>query len=119
MSNYLVLVLDRYNVLQTKISPSGKESDMSQLFPKHQEAERWGIRRLVQDCEPGSFCLIQSTRFIGRDGSPLTLKITREEAMSKHFPKAKSPATKVLTGKSAPLSFPWKMRESRSTFSHG
>lgn len=121
MSNYLVIVMNRYGVLQSKITPSGKEVEFRQLFEKHQEAERYGIRRLEQDCEPGSYALIQSTRMIGKDGNPLTIKITREDALHKAYPKPKSPSTKTTIGCQTTISFADRMRvkETRVTFSHG
>lgn len=119
MSNYVVIVMDRFGVLQTKVSSSGKETEMRQLFEKSQEAERFAVRRLVQDCGPLCYALIQSTRMMTKDGSPLTVKITREEAFAKQFPKERAPAMKTTLSKGAPLTFRWIMRPTRVSFSHG
>jgi hypothetical protein len=114
MSNYLVLVLDRFGVLQEK---NGKE--MRQLFPKHQDAERWAQRRLIEDSQPGAVALIQATRMMSKSGEPLTIRLTREECFAKQFPKPKTPSMKTTLSKNAPLTFRWVMRPTRVSFSHG
>jgi hypothetical protein len=118
-NNYLVIVMDRWGRLQSKINAGGKEVEMRQLFEKSQDAERWARRRLIQDCEPGSYALVQHTRMMTKTGEPLTLKITREESFAPHFPKAKAPAVKTTLNKSAPLTFRWIMRPTRVEFSRG
>lgn len=118
MSNWLVLIVDSRNELQIRYTASGKPEELRKLFDKSGDAERWAQRKLVE-CASDCLAIVQSTRMMARDGNPLTLKITRDQAMGKQFPKAKSPAVKVTISKSAPLSFPWKVKETRVTFSGG
>lgn len=118
-NNYVVVVQDKWGRLCSRITPSGKEVEFRELFEKSQDAERYAMRRLVQDCEPGSYALISSTRMMAKDGSPLTIKITREECFPKQFPKVKGPAVKVTSSKNARLTFGMTCHQTRVTFSHG
>jgi hypothetical protein len=118
MSNWLVLIVDARNELQVRLTASGKEEDLSKLFDKSGDAERWATRKLVE-CGSDCVAIVQSTRMMARDGNPLTLKITRDQAMGKMFPKAKGPAVKSTLSKNAPLTFRMTCHQTRVTFSHG
>lgn len=118
-NNYVVVVMDRWGRLCSRTTPSGKEVEFRELFEKSQDAERYAVRRLSQDCEPLSYALIQSTRMMDKEGNPLTLKITREEAMHKAFPKPKSPAMRVIKGKRDVSFYRMKTSQTRVEFSRG
>lgn len=119
MSNYLVIVMDRWGRLMSRTTPSGKEVEFRELFEKSQDAERYAVRRLSLDCEPGSYALIQSTRMIGKDGQPLTLKMSREEAMHKAYPQKKAPALRVTKSKKFGSFYQMKVGQTRVEFSRG
>lgn len=118
-NNYVVLIQDRFGVLVSRFTSSGKEVELREMFDKHQDCERWAIRRLVQDCEPLSVAIIQSTRMIGKDGSPLTIKITREDALHKAYPKPKSPALRVTKNKRGVSFYQMHVGQTRVEFSRG
>ena len=118
-NNYLVIVMDRWGRLLSRTTPSGKEVEFRELFEKSQDAERYAIRRLSLDCEPLSYALVQSTRMMDREGNPLTLKITREEAMHKAYPKPKSPATRVTKSKRGVSFYQMHVGQTRVEFSRG
>lgn len=118
MSNWLVLVVDSRNELQTRRTASGKEEDLSKLFDLNQEAERWACRKLVE-CGSDCVAMIQHTRSMGKDGQPLTIKITRDQALGKLFPKAKSPATKTTQSKNGHSFYRMSAKQTRVEFSRG
>jgi len=118
-NNYLVIVMDRWGRLLSRTTPSGKEIEFREFFEKSNDGERYAIRRLTQDCEPGSYALVQATRMMGKDGSPLTIRISREEAMHKAFPKPKTPAMRVTKSKKATSFYQMKTSQTRVEFSRG
>lgn len=118
-NNYLVIVMDRWGRVCSRITPSGKEVEFRELFEKSQDAERYAVRRLSLDCEPLSYALIQSTRMMSKDGSPLTIRLTREDAMFKAFPKPKGPATRVTKSKKFGSFYQMKVGTTRVEFSRG
>ncbi len=118
MSNYLVLILNDRGELQTRFSSSGEEQELRKLFEKSQEADRWAHRRLVE-CGSDCYALVQHTRMMKRDGTPMAIKITRDQALGGMFPKAKGPAVKSTLSKNAPLTFRMTCHQTRVEFSRG
>lgn len=118
MSNWLVLVVDSRNEVQTRRTPKGKEEELSKLFDLNQDADRWACRKLV-DCGSDCIAIIQHTRSMGKNGEPLTLKITRDEAMGKLFPHKKGPAVRVTKSKRATSFYQMKVGQTRIEFSRG
>lgn len=119
MSNYLAIVMDRWGRLMSRTTPSGKEVEFRELFDLSQDAERYSVRRLVQDCGPGCYALISSTRMMGKDGAPLVLKLTWEDAQFKAFPKPKAPALRTTKSKKGTSFYQMHVGQTRVTFSGG
>lgn len=106
------------NIVETT-NTVGEVVELEQGFDLASQAERWVDRRLFDGAPDWYGEVAHTTMTSAKDGLPLTLRVERSDAIARILKKPKGPTIHRRAQSTAKLSFGVKIRESRSTFSHG
>ena len=112
--NWLVTVFDaKGNIVLDK---DGKEITMS--FELASAADRWADRRLF-DGASDHFAVIEHTKIMRADGTPISTVIMRDDAISRILRKPKAPLSKKTGSRDGKLSFGVHAKQDHAHFSRG
>lgn len=106
-------VYDAAGNVQTRIKNDGDEEELVKGFDLGQEADRWADRRLFEGAE-GWYAIVEHTVLTN-----IATRIERADSMARILKQPKGPTVAVRGKSTKTLGFGVKVKESRSTFSHG
>lgn len=117
--DWLAVIKDAQgNIVETE-NTVGDLKELQQGFDMAAQAERWVDRRLFDGAPDWYGEVSHTTLTSAKDGLPLTIRVERSDAIARILKKPKGPTVHRRAQSTAKLSFGVKIRESRSTFSHG
>jgi hypothetical protein len=106
------MIVNSKGEVQVRIKENGEDEDLIKEFDMPQDGVRWIDRRLVE-CSSDCYAIFSHNRTHQEE------IITRDDAMSRVFAKAKQPTMKPQTKTTSKLSFGVKAKQSHAKFSHG
>lgn len=116
--NWLATIYDKEGNICTRVKEDGKEVSIQQEFDQPQEADRWVDRRLFEG-QTDWFGVVSHTTKTNKDGEPLSVTITRTDALARILAKKAGPVMKGQAKSSGKLGWGVKTRPSHAKFSHG
>lgn len=112
LAPWIVSVYDSTGQICTRVKNNGDVEDLVKGFNDSSSADRWAIRRLLEQAS-------DSVAHVDHSYLPIHTIMTRNTAMSIALKQPKSAVTRPQSKGSQKLSFGCKVKESRSVFSGG
>lgn len=106
-------VYDAAGVIQQRVKDNGDVEDLVKGFDLASEADRWADRRLFEGTH-GWYAVVEHTVIPN-----VSSRIERADAMARILKQPKGPTVHVRGKSTKSLGFGVKVKESRTTFSHG